>query len=239
MPYFTYGETEIRYLEKKDSALGAAMAEIGHIHREIVPDLFAALVNQIISQQISTKGAITIRNRLLDAVGEITPDSIGAIDTDIIQKCGTSTRKAVYIKEIAQIVLEGSLDLNALHDLPDDEVCAQLSTIKGIGIWTAEMLMTFSMERPDIMSWGDIGIHRGLRMLHRHRRITKELFMKYKRRYSPYATVASLYLWEIAGGGCAGLTDPAPLIDAQKKLRAKARKKSYGKAACLDLIRTL
>jgi DNA-3-methyladenine glycosylase II len=68
----------------------------------------------------------------------------------------------------------------------------------------------FSMERMDILSWGDLAIHRGLRMLYRHREITPKLFAKYKRRYSPYGTVASLYLWAIAGGACEGLTDPAP-----------------------------
>lgn len=73
MPYFTYGETETTYLKQKDLAMGAAMDEIGHIYRDVVPDLFAALVNQIISQQISTKGAITIWNRMLERVGAITP----------------------------------------------------------------------------------------------------------------------------------------------------------------------
>lgn len=224
MPYFTYGETEIRYLREKDAALAAAMDEIGHIYREIIPDLFTALVNQIISQQISTKAATTIWARLLEAVGEITPERISETDAHVIQQCGTSTRKAAYIKELAGAVLDGALDLDALHGLTDEEVCARLSTLKGIGVWTAEMLMTFSMQRANIMSWGDMGIHRGLRMLHRHRRITRELFAKYKRRYSPYASVASLYLWAIAGGGCAGLTDPAPLTEAQKKLRARAKK---------------
>ena len=225
MPYFTYGETEINYLKQKDSALGDAIDKIGPIQHKVIPDLFTALVNQIISQQISTKGAITVWNRLLDMVGDITPQTIAELDTSVIQKCGTSTRKALYIKELAQTILDGSLDLDALYDLSDDEVCARLSQIKGIGTWTAEMLMTFSMERPDIMSWDDIAIHRGLRMLYRHRKITKELFQKYKRRYSPYATVACLYLWAISNGRYEGLTDPAPLTEAQKKLRAKARKK--------------
>lgn len=229
MPYFTYGETETTYLKQKDLAMGAAMDEIGHIYRDVVPDLFAALVNQIISQQISTKGAITIWNRMLERVGAITPEAITAVETSVIQQCGTSTRKAVYIQELARTVLDGTLNLDDLYTLPDDEVCTRLSSIKGIGVWTAEMLMTFSMERPDIMSWDDIAIHRGLRMLYRHRRITKELFAKYKRRYSPYATVASLYLWAIADGQCAGLTDPAPLSEAQKKLRTKARRKAAAK----------
>ena len=151
MPYFEYGETEVNYLKEKDPILGAAIDEIGHVYREVIPDLFCALVNQIISQQISTKGAITVWNRIVETIGVITPDSISRVDTEVIQKCGTSTRKAVYIKELAQVILDGTLNLEVLYELPDDEVCASLSQIKGIGVWTAEMLMTFSMERPGIM----------------------------------------------------------------------------------------
>ena len=80
-----------------------------------------------------------------------------------------------------------------------------------VGIWTAEMILIFCMQRPNIMSWGDLAIQRGLRMLHRHKKIDKKLFEKYKRRYSPYASVASLYLWKIAGGAC-NLIDYAPKL---------------------------
>jgi len=111
--------------------------------------------------------------------------------------------------------------------MTDDEICKRLCRIKGIGVWTAEMLMTFSMQRMDIMSWDDLAIHRGLRMIYHHRKITPELFAKYKRRYSPYATVASLYLWAIAGGACAELVDYAPKTEARKKADAKKRRKIH------------
>ncbi len=92
----------------------------------------------------------------------------------------------------------------------DDEVCNELSKLNGIGVWTAQMMMIFSMQRPNIMSYGDLAILRGMRMIFRHRKITKELFAKYHRRFSPYATVASLYFWAVAGGAIPELTDPAP-----------------------------
>lgn len=85
--------------------------------------------------------------------------------------------------------------------------------------------MTFSMQRPDVMSFGDIAIHRGLRMLYRHRKITPQLFNKYKKRYSPYASVACLYLWEIAGGACKDLCDHAPMTEAQKKAKRKQKQR--------------
>ncbi|HOS18674.1 MAG TPA: DNA-3-methyladenine glycosylase 2 family protein, partial [Clostridia bacterium] len=101
-------------------------------------------------------------------------------------------------------------DVEALRDMPDQEVIQRLSALSGIGVWTAEMLMIFCMQRPDIVSYGDLAIHRGMRMLYHHRGIDRNLFEKYARRYSPYGTVASLYLWAIAGGAIPEMCDYAP-----------------------------
>jgi DNA-3-methyladenine glycosylase II len=205
---FEYGEKEINYLRQVDAALGVAIEQIGHIKRPVIPDLFASLVSSIVAQQISAKAANTIWERMLERFEKVTPATIHLASVEEIQRFGMSMRKATYIKNAAMKVLCGELDIDALYTMPDDEVCRQLSALNGIGVWTAEMLMTFSMQRPDIMSWDDMAIHRGLRMLYKHRKIGKELFQKYKHRYSPYATVASLYLWALAGGAC-GLKDPA------------------------------
>ena len=209
--YFEYGEKEKSWLISRDPALAAAMNEIGHIRRAVTPDIFSALVNAIVGQQISTKAQATIWKRMQEQLGPITPKNIEAIHTESLQSCGISMRKAVYIKSITEAVLDGSLNLARLPSLTDAEICAQLVQLKGIGVWTAEMIMIFSMQRPDILSWDDLAIQRGLRMLYRHRKITPTLFAKYKKRYSPHATTASLYLWAIAGGACADLKDCAPL----------------------------
>ena len=94
--------------------------------------------------------------------------------------------------------------------MPDEGVIRQLTSLNGVGVWTAEMIMIFCMQRPDIVSYGDLAIHRGMRMLYHHRNINKKLFAKYARRYSPYGTVASLYLWAIAGGAIPDMKDYAP-----------------------------
>ena len=94
---------------------------------------------------------------------------------------------------------------------------ADLSKLDGIGVWTAEMLMIFSLCRPDILSFGDLAIHRGLRMLYHHRKIDKKLFAKYQKRYSPYNTVASLYLWAISDGVIDGMKDYAPSKKKERK----------------------
>lgn len=92
-----------------------------------------------------------------------------------------------------------------------------MSALKGIGVWTAEMLMMFCMQRPDVFSFGDLAIHRGLRMLYHHRKIDKKLFEKYRRRFSPCGTAASLYLWAVAGGAIPEMKDYAPVGKKKEK----------------------
>ena len=151
-------------------------------------------------QQISTKAFITIWKRITDLFGTVTPESILSKSAEELQKCGITMKKANYIQNIAMDITNGKLNLDTLYELPDDEVCRRLSSLNGIGTWTAEMLMTFSMQRLDILSWDDLAIRRGIMMLYRHKKLDKNLFAKYKKRYSPYGSVASLYLWELSMG---------------------------------------
>ncbi len=209
MEIFRYGNAEIAYLKSRDITLGKAMDTIGPIRREVQPALFPALIHSIVGQQISTKAQATIWNRMKLALGEITPEAIMAQTEAELQRFGITFRKAAYIRAAAQRTLDGRLDIDALQAKTDPEVCAALVQLEGIGVWTAEMLLLFSMQRPDILSFGDLAILRGMRMLYRHKTITKELFSKYRRRYSPYGSIASLYLWAIAGGAIEGLKDPA------------------------------
>jgi len=207
---FSYGEEEINYLKKKDKTLAVAIETIGHINREVTPDLFSALVNSIVGQQISTKAHATIWARMQNGLGEITPQTILDCPDDKLQSYGISFKKAAYIKGAAARVADGTLDIDALNQKSDAEICAKLIQIDGVGAWTAEMLMLFSLQRQNILSFGDLAILRGMRMLYHHRAISKPLFEKYRRRYSPYCSVASLYLWAIAGGAIEGMKDYAP-----------------------------
>lgn len=222
--HLVYDDKEITYLKLHDAVLGRAIDEIGHVYREVIPDLFMALINSIIGQQISTKAHETVWMRFQSMFEPVTPEHIYSVPAEELQTCGISMRKAFYIKEITSSILDGSLDLAQLQTISDTDVCKRLCQIKGIGIWTAEMLMIFSMQRMDVISQGDAAIIRGLRMLYNHKEITPELFAKYQKRYSPYATVASLYLWEIAHGACDGLIDPAPKTETQKKVALKRQR---------------
>lgn len=206
--FFSYGEKELEYLKSRDPILSHAIDKIGHVYRSVIPDLYMALLKSIIGQQISTKAQASIWSRIQNKIPQINPKTIANLSIDEIQAFGMSWRKASYIMEMSTAILNGTLDLDKLNDMTDTEVCSYLTKIKGVGQWTAEMLLIFSLQRPDILSWGDLAIHRGLRMLYSHHEITPELFKKYQKLYSPHASVASLYLWKIAGGAIPELTDP-------------------------------
>ena len=118
--------------------------------------------------------------------------------------------KEDYIRDFAHKVHTGQFDPDSIRNMSDEDAIKALSSLRGIGVWTAEMLLLFCLQRQDIFSFGDLAILRGLRMVHHHRKITPQLFEKYRRRYSPYCSVASLYLWAVAGGAIDGMKDYAP-----------------------------
>ena len=110
----------------------------------------------------------------------------GALPPETLRNLGLSLRKVGYIRSATRKIIDGEFDIDALRDLPDEEVCARLSALEGIGVWSAEMLMLHSLQRPDILSYGDLAVRRGLRMLHGHREI---------------------YLWAVSSGAIAELKD--------------------------------
>ena len=212
--FFKYGIKEIEYLKSKDKKLAVAIDKIGTLQRSVITDLFCALVHSIIGQQISTKAHHTIWERLKDKLTTVKPSTIIALSDEELQSIGISFKKVGYIKNISQKILDKDFDIENLKTLNDTQVCEELVKLKGIGKWTAEMIMIFSMQRMDVLSYGDLAIVRGMRMLYHHRKISIEKFNKYKRRYSPYGSVASFYFWAIASGAIPEMKDYIP-----KKIR--------------------
>jgi 3-methyladenine DNA glycosylase/8-oxoguanine DNA glycosylase len=198
MPRFEYGRTELDHLRRKDRRLGRVIDSAGMIQAEMYPDLFTALVSSVVGQQISGKAAATVWNRVIERFGEITPSRLDRASLEEVQSCGMSFRKAEYVKGIAAACANGGLDLDGLRSLPDDEVVKALVSLKGIGPWTAEMMLIFSLGRKDVVSWGDLAIRRGMMSLYGLEAITKEEFDRRRAKYSPYGSVASLYIWELA-----------------------------------------
>lgn len=199
MPVFEYGQEEMDYLKRKDKKLGSVIDRIGIIEREIIPDPFEALISSIVSQQISNKAADTVWKRLCDMLGCVTPETIKNVDISDIQHCGMTMKKAGYIKGIADAALSGSIDFHNLSSQTDGEIIKELSSLHGVGVWTAEMILIFSLCRPNVLSYNDLGIRRGIINLHNLKELTKEDFERYRKKYSPYCSVASFYLWSLSG----------------------------------------
>ena len=208
--YFQYGTKETDYLRQKDKRLCEVIDRIGPIERAVDTDLFSAVIHHIIGQQISTKAQATIWQRMQDALGSVTAETILAAGVPKLQGLGMTFRKAEYITDFAEKIHTGAFDLNAVEQMSDEEAIRELSALKGIGVWTAEMILLFCMQRPNVFSYDDLAIQRGLRMVYHHRKIDRTLFEKYRRRFSPYCSVASLYLWAVAGGAIPEMRDYAP-----------------------------
>ena len=190
--------------------LKEVIEQIGPIKRTVDTDLFSSIVHHIIGQQISTKAQETIWKRTLERVGEVNAENICRMDIEQLQSLGISFRKAEYIADFAKKVSDGSFDLENIRNLSDEDAIRSLSSLKGIGVWTAEMLLLFCLQRPNVFSYDDLAIRRGLRMVYHHRKIDRELFEKYRRRFTPYCSVASLYLWAVAGGAIPEMKDYKP-----------------------------
>lgn len=206
---FAYGETELAWLRKKDKRLGEVIDRIGHVDRAVDPDLFSAVIHHIIGQQISMKAQATIWQRMQDALGAVSAETILAAGVPELQSLGMTFRKAEYITDFAKKVHTGEFDLISIGEKPDEEVILELSALKGIGVWTAEMLLLFCLQRPNVFSYGDLAILRGMRMVYRHKEIDRARFEWYRKRFSPYCSIASLYFWAVSGGALPELTDPA------------------------------
>jgi DNA-3-methyladenine glycosylase II len=207
--YLVYGETEIAHLSARDPKLGEAIRRIGPVRREADGDLFSSVTRHILGQQVSSAALATLWKRLLERAGEPTPEGLLRLGEGGIQALGTSHRKAGYLYAFAQRVHSGAFSMDALAAATDAEATRMLAAERGMGVWTAEMVLLFGLGRPNIVSYGDLGIRRGMRMLYRHRALPPETFARHARRYAPYGSVASLYLWAISAGALPELTDPA------------------------------
>lgn len=206
---FEYGDKEIKYLKSKDKKLAAVIDRLGHIERKIDSDLFASVVHHIVGQQISVKAQETLWRRMKEGLGIINADTLLAAGRERVKSFGMAYRKADYILDFAAKVKSGEFDIEAVAAMDDREAIATLTGLKGIGVWTAEMILLFSLGRKDVLSFGDLGIIRGIRMLYRHREVNRVRFERYRRRFSPYGSVAAVYLWAVSGGAIPELTDPA------------------------------
>lgn len=159
-------------------------------------DPFRALVSAIISQQLSTKAAATIKARLETlAGGPVTPKRLAGIPDDALRGVGLSRQKIAYIRDLAARVSSGELALDRLDHMTDEQVVEALTSVKGIGRWTAEMFLMFRLHRPDVLPVGDLGIVNAIKKAYGIRKPTPARLMKLGEQWRPYRSVACWYLW--------------------------------------------
>ncbi|MFC5450522.1 DNA-3-methyladenine glycosylase family protein [Paenibacillus aestuarii] len=185
-----------------DSKLAALIRLVGDMALKPSANPYESLVMSIMAQQLSAKAAGTIQARVRLIVPQVTPELVLAADEETIRQCGVSYPKIRYIRDLSSKVLGGEVTLDDLHALDDETLMKQLTSVKGIGKWTAEMFMIFSLGRPDVMSVGDAGLQRAARWLHQlEERKDGNYLGAVAPAWSPYRSYASLYLWRAVDNG--------------------------------------
>jgi DNA-3-methyladenine glycosylase II len=195
-------------LAASDPTMAALMARVGEIDiatrlrrrkEERPTDAYGALLRAIVGQQLSTKAARTIYLRVLDLFDGTTPSPeqlLGASEEDL-RAAGLSGRKTEYIRDLASHVLSGELELDRLEKLGDEEVIEEIVAVRGLGRWTAEMFLIFHLERPDVLSGGDLGIRKAIQVEYGLEAMPPpKQVIEIGEPWRPHRSLASLYLWE-------------------------------------------
>ncbi len=182
----------------KDEYIGPLIRKYGpcEIVKKPENEYFDRLVRAVVGQQLSTKAAATIYKRLSEKLGGVTPDKVLKVRKSSLGKCGLSNAKSDYIKDLAKHVKDGALEIERLDDFNDDKVMEELVAVKGIGPWTAEMFLMFTLARPDIFPVDDLGIRNGMKKL-LGKELSQEKMVEFAKRWAPYRTYASYYIWEL------------------------------------------
>ena len=177
-------------------------------------DHFAALVRAIIFQQLSTKAASTIHSRLLALVPDaaMTPQALASLDEEQLRRVGVSRQKALYLRDLCGKLTSGEVQLEGIDSLPDEDVIATLTKVKGVGRWTAEMFLMFRLHRPDVLPVSDLGILTAVQKAYKLRkRPTPDRLRKLGDAWKPYRSIACWYLWRSLDneGAASGSNRPA------------------------------
>lgn len=196
-------EESVEYLKKKDNRLATVINVIGNIECSNHIDGYSFVIGEIIEQMLSVKVADVFRSRLLDLCGkEISPDNIRKLTEEQWKTIGISNAKKTYIMNFTDAVESGLLQLESLEEKSDDEVLEELTAIKGIGPWTAKMYLIFVLKRLDVLPYEDGAFMQAFRWLYeKDKKVTKEAVIKKCKKWKPYSSIASRYLYRALDGG--------------------------------------
>lgn len=186
----------LRVLGRRDADLARAIAEVGPPPPRSRPAGFASLLDIVLAQQISTHAYRAIAQRLEAAIGVFTPAAILELGERHFREIGFSRQKVIYARGLAEAVHGGALDLEAIARLPDDTAVAELTKLKGVGRWTAEIYLMFCLSRPDILPAGDLALREAAGMVKRKRkRPDEDQLRRMGQAWRPWRSVAARLLW--------------------------------------------
>jgi len=190
----------ITHLSKSDNTLSTIIKNNGIINLTQHRQYFNSLLGSIIGQQLSMYAANAIEKRFLDFFkNDPRPDLILQADAAALRALGLSNAKVKYVKDLSQKILSGEVKLKGLSKMSDDEIIAKLTKVKGIGIWTVHMFLIFTLGRPDVLPYNDLGIRKSIMINYRLKKLPDEKKIKSlakKNKWSPYCSIVSLYLWK-------------------------------------------
>jgi DNA-3-methyladenine glycosylase II len=194
-----YARAARAHLSTIDPVLARIIADAGPLRIVPRPERFQALARAIIFQQLAGAAATAIYNRFVGLYPDTEfPAPEQVLDTSIekLRGVGLSEKKALYIKDLAAHIRDGTLNFHRFHAMSDDEIIADLTRVKGIGRWTAEMFLMFNLGRPDVMPADDLGVQNAIKRAYRMRtRPKRKRIMKLAERWRPYRTAAAWYFW--------------------------------------------
>jgi DNA-3-methyladenine glycosylase II len=195
----SYARDAEAHLSANDPILARIIAEVGPLGITRRSERFEALTRTIVFQQLAGAAATAIYNRMLALYpGTKFPsaEQILATPDEDLRKAGLSAKKALYIKDLAAHIKDGSLNFHRFHRMTDDEIIVDLTRVKGIGRWTAEIFLMFNLGRPDVLPADDLGVQSAVKRAYRMReRPSRKRLTKFGQRWSPYRTAAAWYLW--------------------------------------------
>ncbi|HSC96370.1 MAG TPA: DNA-3-methyladenine glycosylase 2 family protein [Burkholderiales bacterium] len=191
-----YWEQATRDLAERDAVLRGLIERYRGLALASRGDAFTTLARSIVGQQISVKAAQSVWDRLAAQVGEVSPAAVRRVRMPTLRRSGLSGQKAAYLKDLASQFLDGTLDAARWHALDDETLIAELTRVKGIGRWTAEMFLMFHLVRPDVLPLADLGLQRAMRLHYNRGRVLSDARMRrIGAVWAPWRSVATWYLW--------------------------------------------
>jgi DNA-3-methyladenine glycosylase II len=191
--YWTKGKRE---LSKKDPVIKLLITQFNKENLKIKNSPYKTLINSIIGQQISVKAADSVRKKFYTQYKPISPANIAGINIRTLQKAGLSKQKTQYIKNISNYFLDTKSTARKFSNMSDQEIINELTTIKGVGVWTAEMFLIFALGRPNVLPVQDLGLIKAISLSYKKgKKVSATDLKKLSNKWSPYSTIATWYLW--------------------------------------------